>query len=156
MEVYHASNMRVEKPDVRHSRKDLDFGRGFYVTTIRRQAEKYASRFIRRGEEAWMNIYDFKINPDRWRIKRFERYDEEWIDFVMQCRSGKMTDDYDMIVGGIADDKVFETVDLFFSGLLPKAEALKRLVYEKPNIQYCIRSEYMLNECLTFVDAVGL
>ena len=34
MEVYHASMVRVERPDVYHSRKFLDFGQGFYVTTL--------------------------------------------------------------------------------------------------------------------------
>lgn len=35
MEVYHASMVRVERPDVYHSRKFLDFGQGFYVTTLK-------------------------------------------------------------------------------------------------------------------------
>ena len=48
MEVYHASMVRVERPDVYHSRKFLDFGQGFYVTTLKDQAVKYAQRFIRR------------------------------------------------------------------------------------------------------------
>lgn len=58
MEVYHASMVRVERPDVYHSRKFLDFGQGFYVTTLKDQAVKYAQRFIRRGKEAWLNIYE--------------------------------------------------------------------------------------------------
>ena len=57
MKVYHASMVRVEHPDVLHSRKFLDFGQGFYVTTLREQAVKYAQRFIRRGKEAWLNVY---------------------------------------------------------------------------------------------------
>lgn len=40
MEVYHTSNVRVEKPDTVHSRKELDFGPGFYFTSIRTQAEE--------------------------------------------------------------------------------------------------------------------
>ena len=44
MIVYHGSNMIVDHPDVRHSFRDLDFGRGFYVTTIREQAERWAKR----------------------------------------------------------------------------------------------------------------
>ena len=38
MEVYHASPVKVEKPDTLHSREFLDFGKGFYVTTLREQA----------------------------------------------------------------------------------------------------------------------
>lgn len=52
MRVYHASMVRVEHPDVFHSRKFLDFGQGFYITTLREQAIKYAQRFLRRGKEA--------------------------------------------------------------------------------------------------------
>lgn len=156
MKIYHSSNMRIEHPDVIHSRKDLDFGQGFYVTTLRQQAEKYAIRFIRRNEPAWLNIYEITENWGKWRIKCFETYDEEWLDFVLQCRNGENKGDYDMVIGGIANDKVFETVDLYFSGLMSKSEALQRLVFEKPNIQYCIRSEAMLKTCVTFIKAIKL
>ena len=44
MIVYHGSNMVVDHPDVNHSYRDLDFGRGFYVTTVKEQAEKWAKR----------------------------------------------------------------------------------------------------------------
>ena len=49
MRIYHASNVVVDNPDTVHSRDYLDFGRGFYLTTIREQAEKYGLRFLRRG-----------------------------------------------------------------------------------------------------------
>lgn len=39
MKVYHASSVIVENPDTIHSREYLDFGQGFYITTIREQAE---------------------------------------------------------------------------------------------------------------------
>ena len=34
IEVYHAGTDRVERPDCRHGRVDLDFGQGFYLTDI--------------------------------------------------------------------------------------------------------------------------
>lgn len=42
MRLYHASTSIIEKPDVLHSRDKLDFGKGFYLTTIREQAVRYA------------------------------------------------------------------------------------------------------------------
>lgn len=57
MEVYHASNCIIEKPDTLHSRQFLDFGPGFYITTMYDQAEKYAARFVRRGKQAFINTY---------------------------------------------------------------------------------------------------
>lgn len=154
MEVYHTSDVVIEYPDTMHSRKDLDFGVGFYFTSIRLQAEKYARRFHRRNKQAWMNVYDFSEDWNGWKVKIFSEYDEEWLDFVMRCRSGEMVGDFDLIVGGIADDKVFDTVDLYTEALISKEEAIKRLAYIKPNIQYCIRTDAMLQQCLIFKEAI--
>ena len=56
--LYHTSNVEICTPDVLHSRNHLDFGRGFYLTSLRDQAEKYGQRFLRKGETAVMNIYE--------------------------------------------------------------------------------------------------
>ena len=53
--------------------------------------------------------------------------------------------DYDLVIGGIANDKIFKTIDLYFTGDITKDEALKRLKYEKPNNQYCCRTLSALN-----------
>ena len=42
MLIYHASDTIVNNPDTMHSRTNLDFGKGFYATVIREQAERYA------------------------------------------------------------------------------------------------------------------
>ena len=158
MKVYHASMVRVEHPDVLHSRKFLDFGQGFYVTTLREQAVKYAQRFIRRGKEAWLNVYelDEQLITSSYSLKEFEKYDEEWLDFVVACRKGNVVGDYDIIQGGIANDKVFRTVDLFFAGDITKEEALRRLLFEIPNNQLCVRSQKLLDNCLVFKESIRL
>lgn len=151
MLVFHSSKFIVEKPDIAHSRDYLDFGRGFYVTTILDQAVKYAERFKRRSKDAWLNYYEFNYNPSEWKVLEFKSYDEVWLDFVADCRSGNTYNDYDIVIGGIANDKVFRTVDLYFSGDMTKDEALKRLVFENPNNQICIRNQKLLDKCLTFI-----
>lgn len=55
-----------------------------------------------------------------------------------------------MIIGGIANDRVILTLDRYFEGELSKEQALGLLMYEKPNIQFCIRSQQMLDECLKY------
>lgn len=57
MKLYHSSNTAVEHPDTIHSRYYLDFGKGFYLTTMQEQAVKYGQRFIRRNQNAWLNSY---------------------------------------------------------------------------------------------------
>ena len=44
MIVYHGATLSVRAPDTSHSFRTLDFGRGFYVTTNRDQAERWARR----------------------------------------------------------------------------------------------------------------
>ena len=84
---------------------------------------------------------------------RFDSYCEDWLNFILICRSGKDKSEYDVVIGGIANDKVFNTVELFFDGLIDKSEALKRLRFEKPNLQLCLRTEKAL-EFLKFERGV--
>lgn len=150
MEVYHASTVVVDIPDTKHSRAYLDFGPGFYVTTLQDQAVKYGARFTNRGKDAILNIYNLADNLSKWKVVKFERYDEAWLDFVTECRQGRVVGDYDVVIGGIANDKVFRTVDLYFAGDISKEECLSRLIFEEPNNQICIRSQQVLDECLIF------
>ena len=154
MRLYHSSNVVVKAPDTLHSRNYLDFGRGFYLTTIYQQAVRYAQRFKRRRQQAFLNIYEFSMSDvSKWRIMRFDSYDEAWLDFVAQCREGNDVGDYDMVIGGIANDRVILTLDRYFAHEISQEEAIGLLRFEKPNIQYCIRSERMLRECLTFINS---
>lgn len=136
MKVYHASSVTVERPDTEHSRSFLDFGPGFYVTTLEQQAIEYGQRFLRRGREAWLNVCELSDNLEGWQVLSFDAYDESWLDFVSECRAGRTQGDWDIVRGGIANDKVFRTLDLYFSGDIGKQDALRRLVYEKPNYHF--------------------
>ena len=156
MRVYHASFIEIKSPDTEHSRNFLDFGRGFYLTTIYEQAEKYAHRFIRRGKQAWINVYELNENWDNSSVREFPAYNDEWLDFVASCRAGKEVENYDLVIGGIANDRVIVTLDRYFEGTLSKENTLGLLKYEKPNIQYCIRNEEMIKHCLSFIESVKL
>ena len=154
MRVYHASRCVVERPDTAHSRDSLDFGRGFYVTTIRPQAESYAQRFVRRGQRAFVNEYELdEAALPGLSVLRFGSYDGGWLDFVMACRSGSDSSAWDVVSGGIADDRVFATVDLCLAGEMRREDALGRLAYERPNDQLCLRTQAAIDALLTFVSA---
>ena len=156
MRVYHASYLEIKNPDTKHSRNFLDFGKGFYITTIYDQAEKYAQRFIRRGKQAWINVYELNENWDNWSVREFAEYNDEWLDFVANCRAGLEIGNYDLVIGGIANDRVIVTLDRYFEGTLSKEDTLGLLKYEKPNIQYCIRNNEMITHCLSFVESIKL
>lgn len=145
MILYHGSYINVMKPNLKHSRHNVDFGCGFYTTPIHEQATRWCSKFIRRGKDGIVSIYDFDENASRsLKVLRFETYSEAWLDFILACRSGSDRTDYDIVAGGVADDKVFNTVELFLDGLIDKSEAIQRLRFEKPNMQICFRTEAAL------------
>lgn len=156
MILYHASYADVKTPDTFHSRNDIDFGRGFYLTPLRDQAVSYAMRFTRRNKTAWLNSYNFDHEPSEWKILIFDSYNREWLDFISKCRVGNDDTDFDLVIGGIANDKVLRTLDRFFRGEIDEDTALGLLKYEKPNIQYCIRSQAMLDKCLTHIESKQL
>lgn len=153
MRVYHASNTIIEHPDTQHSRDALDFGRGFYVTALQEQAISYAQRFVWRGQRAFLNTYELNADWRKEGAKRFDHYDGEWLDFVVANRSLRPVKSYKSVEGGIANDKIFRTLELYMAGDIGREEALKRLVYEKPNHQICFLCQDIIDKYLTFIDA---
>ncbi|MCR5720659.1 MAG: DUF3990 domain-containing protein [Lachnospiraceae bacterium] len=151
MIVYHGSCIEVVTPDIVHSRKTVDFGRGFYVTPIYDQAKKWSEKFKTHGKQAIVSKYLFNENAfEEMKTLKFDSYSEEWLDFILNCRLGKDITDYDIVVGGVANDKVFNTVELFFDGLIDKTEAISRLRYEKPNLQICFRTQTVIDLYLKY------
>ena len=156
MRLYHSSSVVVERPDLDHSRKYLDFGRGFYLTSILEQAQRYGDRFKRRGKDAWLNAYEFSYDETEWNVLRFDAYDKAWLDFISKCRAGEDDSNYDLVIGGIANDRVFLNLDRYLTGEISLQETLGLLEFVTPNIQYCIRSEEMLRRCLAHIESERL
>lgn len=147
MIIYHGSYVKIEKPDLVHSRRNVDFGPGFYTTPMREQAVKWCEKFKRRGKEGVLSTYYFDMREEQaLKTLVFDAYSEQWLDFILNCRKGIDVTDYDVVIGGVANDKVFNTVELFFDGLIDKAEAINRLRYEKPNLQICFRTQRALEQ----------
>lgn len=147
MILYHGSYVKIEKPDLVHSRRNVDFGPGFYTTPMREQAVKWCEKFKRRGKEGVLSTYYFDMSEEQaLKTLVFDAYSEQWLDFILNCRKGIDVTDYDVVIGGVANDKVFNTVELFFDGLIDKAEAINRLRYEKPNLQICFRTQRALEQ----------
>lgn len=151
MILYHGSYLEIPSPDIDHSRNNVDFGKGFYTTPIYEQAQKWSMKFLKKHGAAFISVYQLDDNAfESCKILMFETYSEEWLDFILNCRRGQDTTDYDIVIGGVANDKVFNTVELFFDGLIDKSEAIKRLRYEKPNLQIAFRSQMALDKYLHF------
>ena len=160
MILYHGGTEAVMQPDCKKGRPDLDFGQGFYVTLLQDQAEGFARRKARdRKGKPVISIYEFDYDAA---IKdcaylNFEFYDEAWLDFVVDSRSGlKPWANYDVVEGGVANDRVIDTVELYTIGILDKASALGRLSEHQPNHQICILNQAILDKYLKFVKVIEL
>lgn len=130
MIVYHGSIEIVRAPDVLHSFRPLDFGKGFYVTTARGQAELWARRksAIFGKARAIVNRYEMSEDFSDLRHKTFAEDLSEWIDFVCACRDGEpVYENYDVISGKVANDKVFRVVDMYHQGIWDKARAITEI-----------------------------
>ena len=78
---------------------------------------------------------------------KFEFYDEAWLDFVVSSRRGqKPWSKYDIVEGGVANDRVIDTVELYTIGILDKASALGKLSEHQPNHQICILNQEILDK----------
>lgn len=145
MKVYHGSSVEVATPDLLHSRKQLDFGRGFYLTRMKEQAEFYTNRFTRIGKPGIVSCYslDERVFCDLKCI-HFTSCDRQWLDFILKCRSDRDDTDYDVASGAVANDKVFDTVRLVTMDMISVDEALKRLSFAKPSHQIALRTEAAL------------
>lgn len=153
MILYHTSTQAIVHPDVTHSRLHLDFGQGFYLTALKEQAQRYGERFLRRNEPAVVNVFEFDDEVAPFSRKRFEKYDGEWLDYVSACRKGEQHIQYDLIEGGIADDNVFNTIDLYFAGIYTREQALDQLRFKEPNHQVCITSQLLIDEHLHYIES---
>jgi hypothetical protein len=152
MILYHGGTDIVKKPAIRPRSAGRDFGRGFYCTDIREQAEKWAKRQGRiRKQTAVLNMYEFDLNraQGNLNLKLFNDYSIEWLELVVNCRRNLCSHGYDIVYGKIANDDVGETIQAVLDGLMPYDFALQKLSFMPSNNQYCFCTEKSL-ACLEF------
>lgn len=161
--LYHGTYLSVPEPLAKIGRKNLDFGPGFYLTKIESQAKDWAIIIAsRKGREtkAVVNVYHFNIESaeaNNIRIKRFDTYNIEWLNYVVDCRKGKdISLDYDIVEGGVANDNVIDTVEDYEKGIITAEQALGQLRYKKVNHQICILNQKVIDKYLLYVESITL
>ncbi len=143
--VYHGSYCKVENPEIIKGKFTKDFGIGFYCTILEEQAEKWAKKY----ETPKINIYEYNENP-KLKIKNFTLMTEEWLDFIIECRSGKKHN-YDIVIGAMADDQVYNYVTDLISGQIIREAFWELAKFRHPTHQIAFCTEDSL-KCLKFID----
>ncbi len=151
MIVHHGSYLDIQNPDLVHVKKYVDFGCGFYTTPFYDQAIKWCNKFKYRGKNRIVSHYIFDEKAyQTLNILKFNSYSEEWLDFVLKCRAGNDFTKYDVVIGGAVSDNIFNTMELYIEGLVDKGETIRRLGYEKPNLQICFKSQRAIDNYLYY------
>lgn len=153
--VYHGGTKEIKSPKVDVGRPNLDFGPGFYVTDLSDQAKAWGRKIGKeRNELPILNTYHLRRAEalKQFKCLVFNAYDKNWLEFVAQSRLGNEPwKNYDYIEGGVADDRVVDTVRLYMVGIISSEEALTRLKYFKPTNQICLLSQNLADNLLVFV-----
>lgn len=156
MLVYHGSNVEVRKPNILKSRKKTDYGRGFYTTTQKEQAEHWTSIKMDRAKTGRRVVSVFEVGDElltdpELKIREFHGPDEAWLNFVVDSRKG-VEHDYDLVFGPVANDKVFTVVNLYESGVLDAPAAIAELKAYKTYNQLSFHTPRVIR-ALRFVES---
>lgn len=156
MKIYHGSLVVVDKPEIRISDRYLDFGFGFYTTSNKEQAIKWATKQKNRtcSTVGVISIYDFNISKAESDLKiiRFDSANREWLDFVSENRNGQCQQIYDIAIGPVADDGVYQVIRFYELGIYDLEETLKRLKIEELYNQILFHSQ----RSLEYIKFIGM
>ncbi|MEG0086508.1 MAG: DUF3990 domain-containing protein [Niameybacter sp.] len=144
--IYHGSYMEIEFPEIRKHRFTKDFSWGFYCTEIQEQAEKWSSKF----NTSIVNVFELK-GIEILNVKRFEEYTDEWLEFVVNCRSGK-THEYDVVIGPMADDTIYDYIEAYLQGQMNKQKFFELMKFKYPTHQMSFHTIKALDH-INFIES---
>ena len=132
--LYHVSGDEIRVPDIRRGRKNADFAQGFYLSRDKEFVLRWAAG------DAVLNTYE--LSTDNLKIRRLER-SREWFDYIFANRRAQKDtlEEFDVVVGPIANDTIYNTMGIITSGLLPPDEALKLLMIGPEYEQTAIKTD---------------
>ena len=142
--LYHGSREIVEFPEIRKTKYTKDFSWGFYCTNSYKQACRWAER---RNENGIVNIYSYQENQNL-NIKKFNEMCDEWLDFIAECRSGKIHS-YDIVEGPMADDTIWNFVNDYLAGNISRKVFWEYAKFQHPTHQISFHTIKAL-DCLRY------
>jgi hypothetical protein len=150
MILFHGSSVIVENPNLSLSRKNLDFGGGFYTTANKEQAIAFAEKVMIRKKQnsRAVSVYNFDVDAakDNLDVLQFSFPDKLWLDFIYENRRGIYAGkQYDLVIGPVANDDVFATLIVFEQGILNVEQTLEALKVKNFYIQYVLKTEKALS-----------
>ncbi|MGC4130009.1 MAG: DUF3990 domain-containing protein [Bergeyella sp.] len=151
MKLYHGGIVEIETPKILDNQRLVDFGKGFYTTTSKEQAENWALIKKKREEKQEAFVCEYEIDDNvfqnpKYKILNFEKADEQWLDFVMKNRKEHYFHGFDIVKGAVANDNLYTVIRLFETGILNKTETISRLKVHKLFDQISFHNTEILKE----------
>ncbi len=155
MLLYHGSNIVVEKPEIREKLRALDFGAGFYLTSSREQAIRWARTVTRRRRKGnpVLNVYELKEERMKeLKILLFKTANAEWLDFVVANRKEiPVKEVYDLVIGPVANDATLPVIDDYMDGKYTRNQAVEKLLPQNLTDQYA----FLTKKALSYLSFEG-
>lgn len=142
--IYNGSNTKIISPKIINGKYHKDFGNGFYCTILKSQAQKWASKY----DTKIVNIYEYN-EIKNLNIKNFPLMTEEWLDFIIDSRSGK-THNYDIVIGAMADDQIYNYIADLIENKITRAAFWELAKFRHPTHQIAFCTDKAL-KCLKFI-----
>ena len=156
MLLYHGSNVVVEQPRLIESRRQLDFGPGFYLTSSLEQAEKWAVRTasIRECGKPYVSVFSLDESQlEDLSVLRFSAPDVDWLHYVVANRLGHFpVKVHDVVIGPVANDQAIRTVNNYMNGYFPEDVAIRLLLPQKLKDQFAFKTDRAIAQ-LQFSEA---
>ena len=153
--LYHGSNVKIEVPDLIHSKPFKDFGMGFYLSPEKQQAWDMAFQKVNQTKEGKAEVTEFLFDEtlmtsDELKVLSYPDYCEEWALFVLANRDKQReqpTHNYDIVYGPIADDGVTYQLRRYEGGVISLPRLVEELKYAKGiTFQYFFGTESALKQ----------
>ena len=145
IELFHGSNTIIRIPDLDAGRENVDFGKGFYLSADYTTSAKWACR----RTNAICNNY--KLDLSSLRIYEFA-LDKTWLDFVvcnreMETPTRKLAEiaQYDVLIGAIADDRLYQTLEMYVDGFISVDKAIEIMNCMDYGTQVVLKTEAAVN-----------
>lgn len=152
MLLYHGSDVLIETIDLSKSQYFKDSGRGFYLSDNFKQANDFAkykaAKPSSETRKPFVTTFCFDENNlknGELLVLEFNSYSETWIDFIDRNRNA-VNQDYDVIIGPIANDQVRSQFLRYENGEINKFELLDSLKYKHLTFQYCFVTEKAISK----------
>lgn len=142
--LYHGSGEIVIFPEIRKTKYTKDFSWGFYCTKSFEQAYRWAER---RHENGIINVYSYVENKELNKLT-FEKMTDEWLDFIAECRAGKIHN-YDVVEGPMADDTIWNFVNEYLNGNISRTVFWEYAKFKHPTHQMSFHTLKAL-DCLKY------